>query len=270
MTLHPARILRPLLAALVIAGAALPAASLRAQDAAAPAPAAAPAAPKGKDKNLLDYYFDGGFWMHPILALSVVGMSFIIRNFMGLKRDKLLRPDLIPELSRKVAEGDIAGARQICDANPCLFTTSLKGGLERVVTDELDLDAVREGIDTAVGIQVAGNTKFINYVSNIATIEPMLGLLGTVTGMIGAFDVLSQGGGSNAEAMASNISVAMITTAGGLIVAIPFTIVYFYQKSLFGEILSELSDELSKMMNALKTGVASGHLHAAGTPAAEG
>lgn len=263
------RTLRTLLAAAVIAGAtALPCQAQTTAPATAAPAAAAPAAPKGKDKNLIDYYFDGGFWMHPILILSMVGMTFIIRNFMSLKRDKMLRPDLLPELSRKVAEGDIAGARQICEANPCLFTDSLKGGLDRVVTDELDLDAVREGIDTAVGIQVAGSTKFINYISNIATIEPMLGLLGTVTGMIGAFDVLSQGGGSNAEAMASNISIAMITTAGGLIVAIPYTIVYYYQKSRFGEILSELSDELSRLINALKTGVSSGHLHTTGTPQA--
>jgi biopolymer transport protein ExbB len=265
MTVRIPTSLRASLAAFALV---LVAPSMPAQEPPAPAAPAAPAAPKGKDKNLLDYYFDGGFWMHPILLLSFGAVTLIIRNFMNLKREKLLRPDLLPELERKVAEGDIAGAKAICDANPCLFTDSLNGGLARVVTDELDLEAVREGIDGAVQLSVSNQTKFINWISNVGTVAPMLGLLGTVTGMIGAFEVLSAGGmASNAEEMASNISVAMLTTAFGLIVAIPATMFYFYFKARFSDLLSELSDELGKMLNAMKTGVTSGHLHAAGPTA---
>lgn len=235
----------------------LPLATTLGQDAAAEG-----AAPAGGSRTLFDYIKGGGIWMVPLFALSIAMVSFIVRNVMILKRDKLLRLDIIPQLSQTVATGDIGTAIQFCDGNDCLMTRVVKGGLERITTDEIEMDSVKEGIDQAAGVQMATYMKSINWLSNIGSVAPMMGLLGTVVGMIGAFGAIASGGmGVNAEAMADNIGIALITTAAGLIIAIPSMLSYYYFKNNFGETVSILGTEVGAIMNALRTGVVTGHFH---------
>jgi len=218
------------------------------------------AAPTSGGMTLWQYIRAGGIWMLPLFALSIAMITFIVRNSMILKRDKLLRLDIIPALSQKVADGDIGGALEFCNSAPSLMTSVVKGGLQRITTDEVEMDSVKEGIDQAAAVQMSTYMKSINWLSNIGSVAPMMGLLGTVVGMIGAFGAIAQGGmGVNAEAMAENIGIALITTAAGLIIAIPSMLSYFYFKNNFGETVSILGTEVGALLNALRTGVVSGH-----------
>ncbi len=206
------------------------------------------------DRNLLDVIIMGGVWMVPLGILSLAAVGLIVNNFMMLKKKNLTRDELLPGLLQQLADRDIDGAIQVCASNPCLFTNILEGGLARITTDEIMPTNIRAGIDETSMAQVANLIKPVNYLTNIAAVAPMLGLLGTVSGMIKAFQGLSMGAAANAEQMASNISEALVTTASGLVIAIPAMLFYFYFKNNFAETVSVINAEIGRLLNALETG----------------
>jgi biopolymer transport protein ExbB len=196
----------------------------------------------------------GGLWMIPLALLSVASVAFIVNNFMVLQQKKLTGEKLMPELLQRMAARDIEGALKVCAQNPSLFTSILEGGLARITTDDILPANIRMGIDETGEAKVAGIIKPVNYLTNIASVSPMVGLLGTVSGMIKAFQGLSLGAGANAEQMAANISEALVTTAAGLVIAIPSMIFYFYFKNNFAQTLSTINAEIGRLLNALETG----------------
>ena len=123
-----------------------------------------------------------------------------------------------------------------------------------ITTDEIHIESIREGIDLTATARMSNLIKPVNYLSNIGSVSPLVGLLGTVSGMIKAFQSLSLGASANAEQMANNISEALITTAAGLIIAIPAMLFYFWFKNNFMETLSIINSEIGRLLNALQTG----------------
>jgi biopolymer transport protein ExbB/TolQ/TolA-binding protein len=178
----------------------------------------------------------------------------LLMRLQILQRKKLTADHLMPELLQKLAARDIDGALNICGQTPCLFTSILEGGLARITTDEILPANIRMGIDETGEAKVATLIKPVNYLTNIASVSPMVGLLGTVSGMIKAFQGLSLGAGANAEQMAANISEALVTTTAGLVIAIPAMIFYFYFKNNFAQTLSSINAEIGRLLNALETG----------------
>lgn len=229
-------------------------------------PAAAPAAGEGAppkmakktQQSLWDVVVSGGIFMVPLAMVSVAALTVTIRNFLVLKRDKLMRPDLIPQFRQMAAEANIHGMSELCAANPCFLTGVLRGGLERVTGDELNVESVKEGMELTGKYLTTATIKWVNWLSNFASIAPMLGLLGTVQGMIGAFAKISLGQMGQGEAMAADIQVALITTAAGLVIAIPTMISYYFFKASLGESLGLLSSEIALILEAMKTGRTSG------------
>jgi len=238
----------------------LPLTAPLAQNAAAPAAdaPAAPPKPAKKEQSLWDVVISGGIFMIPLGMVSVAALTVTIRNVLVLKRDKLMRPDLIPPLRQMAAEANIHGMNELCAANPCFLTGVLRGGLERVTGDELNVDSVKEGMELTGKYLTTSTIKWVNWLSNFAAIAPMLGLLGTVQGMIGAFQKISLGQMGQGEAMAADIQVALITTAAGLVIAIPTMLSYYFFKASLGESLGLLSSEIALIVEAMKTGRAGG------------
>jgi biopolymer transport protein ExbB len=220
----------------------------------APAPTTSAQPAPQEDTKLIAVILMGGIWMIPLVILSVACVGLIVNNFMILQKKKLTREDLLPGLLQQLAQRDIDAALRTCASNPCLLTNILKGGLARITTDEILPANVQQGIDQTGQAQISNLIKPVNYLSNIGSVSPMVGLLGTVSGMIKAFQGLSLGAGSNAEQMAANISEALITTASGLIIAIPAMLFYFFFKNNFMETLSTINAEIGRLLNALETG----------------
>ncbi len=231
----------------------LPLSTVQAQDEGAPAAGTTEVAPE-ETASLFEVLKMGGIWMLPLAALSVGAVGLIVNNFMMLQRKKLTREELLPGLLQQLANRDIDGALQVCSANPCLFTNILEGGLARITTDEILPANIRQGIEETGQAQMANLIKPVNYLTNIASVSPMVGLLGTVSGMIKAFQGLGAGRGSDAAAMAANISEALVTTASGLVIAIPAMLFYFYFKSNFAETMTTINAEVGRLLNALETG----------------
>lgn len=203
----------------------------------------------------------GGLTMYPLGLFSIAVVALVIRNFIMLKEAKLLRPDLAPELTRQLAEGDLESARDLCNREPSLLTEVLGAGLDRARGTTVNAASIKEAIEEAGTEQLLVHMKPIGYLSIIGAVSPMLGLLGTVSGMIKAFQHISRGGMGNPEILAKDIGEALVTTATGLIIAIPAMLFYFYFKNNFMKTMAGLGRITGGMVEALQTGHAPGSAH---------
>jgi biopolymer transport protein ExbB len=192
----------------------------------------------------------GGWAMYPLGLFSLATVYLIIRNSMYLREKNLLRADLKPQIEELVKVRDVAGVRKLCAANDSLLTAVLDAGMERISEEhEYDSAHIMEAIEEAGNEQMVSFMKPINFLSIIGGTAPMLGLLGTVSGMIKAFQTIASGGMGNPEQLAGNIGEALITTATGLIIAIPAMIAYFVFKNNFIKCMSTMGRMVGHFMN---------------------
>jgi len=227
ITLNPLKIVA---LALVLCCACLYAPMLHAQtpapDASA-APAAAPdagATPPAKDTSLGDMLFQGGPVMIVLALASICLVWFTIEGFVNLRAKKLAPPALIARIKEAFKAGNYQEAWSICRSNKCFLSAVLGNGLERIGRSK---DAV-EFIVEETALREANDLKTnTTYLSVIGVVSPMIGLTGTVGGMIGAFSLLGRSGISDPSALAGKIGEVLIATMSGLVVAVP-AFIFFY------------------------------------------
>ena len=159
--------------------------------------------------------------------LSVAAVAIIIYDIMMLKVSKLAPRGLFDEVMRKLDARDFGAAQTICrKENNTIISKIVLAGLER--RNPLD-NSAREAMENAARAELTDLWQNINYLSDIVAVAPLLGLLGTVLGMIQAFHAVPlQSASVKTTLLAAGISKAMVTTASGLIVAIPALIAYSY------------------------------------------
>lgn len=206
---------------------------------------------KEKDATLLDLYFAGGTVMHPLLLCSFAAVTLIVINALALREQKVLRPDLVPQLQELIAAGDVEGVRALCANQEGILPPVVAAGMEIVGSGPVNSEAVRGAMEEAATEQMVTFLRPINYLSVVGNISPMLGLLGTVSGMISAFQHIGAGGMGKPEELAGDIGVALITTAFGLIIAIPSMIAYFFFKNNFMKMMASLGRTTGALINRL-------------------
>ena len=187
------------------------------------------------------------------LLLIIAGITLIIFNSINVRRKAFIKDDVIDPIMDAVKGLDIEGAKSLCDQYKLPITSIMKGGLERIQDDELDIEAIEKGLDENAALHMSKPFTWINMLNTVGSIAPMVGLLGTVVGMIGAFAVLTSAGmgGEASKQMAGNIGSALWTTAAGLVVAIPCLISYFLFKTKFGNIAAEVNKVTGSMVFTL-------------------
>jgi len=223
-----------------------------AQEAAAEQPTieAASSAP-GESVTLMQLIKEGGWTMWPLGLCSVLFVGFTIYNAIRIRAARLLRPDLVEQLRIDLESLNIESARTICLSAPCLITNIVHAGLMRIKEDEVHIASIEKAMEEASTEEITTRLGPINYISIIAVISPMLGLLGTVSGMIKAFRTISMGGMGRPELFAGNISEALVTTATGLIIGIPAMITYFYFKNRYTQIVSQIGRITGLLLDSL-------------------
>ena len=204
--------------------------------------------------TLWELIVQGGVTMIPLFLLSLAAVALVVRNFMVLREGRLVPPAVAAELRRHLAERRINDARGLCARQPSLLTEVVGAGLERAAGAALRPDRVREAIEEAGTEQLLNHLKPIGYLSTIGTVSPMLGLLGTVSGMIKAFQHISRGGMGRPEVLAADIGEALVTTATGLIIAIPAMLFYFYFKGNFMKTMAGLGRVTGSLVDVLESG----------------
>ena len=206
--------------------------------------------------TLKDLVIQGGWAMWPLGLFSFVLLYFIIRNVILLREKEMLRPDLFNKIEEYLGNNNIKSAREICSKNESLITSVLDAGLKRLDEENInDLSQVMEAIEEAGNEQMVIYMKPINYLSIIGSTAPMLGLLGTVSGMIKAFSIISQGGMGDPGKLAGSIGEALVTTATGLVIAIPAMIAYFIFKNNFIKTMSTMGIKVSDLINIYRKSI---------------
>ncbi len=226
---HPVRIV--LLAVFLLGGLSL-LPHLAAQtpaptDASAPADAgtATPAAAPAQEATTLPQLLaQGGVVMYALGIASVCVVWFTAEGFYNLRAGRLAPKALIARLREAFSTGNYQEAWNICRSNKCFLSNVLAAGLERIGRGK---DAVEFALEeTAIRESTSLKTN-TTYLSVIGVVSPMIGLTGTVWGMIKAFHTLGQSGITDPSKLAGNIGEVLVATASGLIVAIP-AFVFFY------------------------------------------
>jgi len=207
------------------APAAAPAAGAPAAGAsAADANGGTPAAPPAQPTKLGDMLYQGGFVMFILAGASVCLVWFTAEGFVILRPKKLAPPALIARLRESFSAGNYQEAWNICKTNRCFLSSVLAAGLERIGRNK---DAVEFAIEETAVRESHDLKTNTTYLSVIGVVSPMIGLTGTVWGMIGAFKALGDNGISNPSLLAAKIGEVLIATMSGLVVAVP-AFVFFY------------------------------------------
>jgi len=224
---------------------------------AAEADAAAGDANQVEDTSFIELLQQGGWPMIILGLLSTGGVGLIIYNLIAIREKAFLVPQVQAELKSKLESLDIEGARSLCEEKPSPVTNILLAGLDRVDEEQVDLPAMEKAMDEASTEELAAPFVMINYLSAVATLSPMVGLLGTVLGMVSAFRQISVAGMGQASELAGSIQMALITTAGGLTVAVPAMIAYLYFKNRYGRLVSGVSRSIGDLYHTLVQSVRS-------------
>jgi biopolymer transport protein ExbB len=195
---------------------------------------------------------DGGFFMYPILLILFVGMGIVIERFMFLNRVKNANKALWDEVYPSIQKGDTDKALKAVKDNETEIGRILDYGLtrNRTAKNVEDVETSMEEALMEVLPRLEARTPFIATFANVAT---LLGLLGTVQGLIVAFAAIANADpAEKGNLLSSSISVAMNTTAFGLIVAIPLLLAYAFLQSRTGEVVESLEMASIKLLNALR------------------
>ncbi len=195
---------------------------------------------------MFDFIILGGPILWIIMALSVVACVIIIERFLYLRRISGDENKLFIRIKASLLEGHYNEALSICDQNLSPFSTLLKIGIENRHQSE---DVQRDILKDAAALEAPALEKGLSALGTISTISPLLGLLGTVTGTMSAFGVLGKFGAvSDPAALASGVSEALITTVGGLVVAVPVVIFYNYFVTRVNRILTILESRVNTLV----------------------
>lgn len=191
----------------------------------------------------------GGILMLPIMACSVIALAIVIERFWTLRRTEVVPPGLVAECLEQVQKDQLN--------EPYLKSLRERSPLGRILAAGLvnrrsSREVMKESIEE-VGRQVAHRLeRFLNTLGTIAAITPLLGLLGTVVGMIEVFAVITSVGVGSPGELAGGISVALITTAAGLSVAIPTMIFHRYFRGRVDELVLEMEQQAIMLIEVIK------------------
>lgn len=190
----------------------------------------------------------GGWLMVPILLCSVVALAIAVERWLALKPQKVAPRHLLGETWNWVKSGqlDADKLRKLKQSSPLgvLLATGLTNARH-------GRDIMKESIEETASHVVHGLERYLNTLGTIAVISPLLGLLGTVIGMIDVFNQIVLQGGGNPAVLAGGISKALITTAAGLIIAIPALFLHRHFTRRVDEIVVLLEQETLKLVDAV-------------------
>lgn len=239
--------------------------AVRAQDAAAPeAPAVAPQAaaagaetpePAQRVPGLWQIIISSGtvgviLWLGLALC-SVAGVALIIDSFITIKDSKIAPPELVSQVREAMEQGDVMKAIKHCEERPTPLSSILTAGFSNV---QEGFDVIQEAVGVSAELETEKLMQRVSYLNMCANLSPMLGLLGTVQGMIFAFNSLATApaGSARDALLALNISQALWTTAVGLLVAIPAISLFTYFKNRASKIILGMEGLTMDLIKSLR------------------
>lgn len=197
---------------------------------------------------MIDLIEKGGIIMYPIILCSVIALAVFLERLWVLRRRKIIPGDFIRAIEEQITGQDINGAMILCEKDNSSISKIFLSGLKNAGKG---MWLVKEAIEERGGREGVILEKRVGILSTIANLAPLLGLLGTVSGMIKTFNVISLQGAGNPAMLAGGISEALITTATGLCVAIPTLVCYRIIKDKVDSLIFEMEENSVRMIEIL-------------------
>lgn len=213
---------------------------------------------KGFREILKDKFIEGDYiWMSPILICLIIGLAVAIERIIYLNMATINTKKFLNELEAAMKSGGAKAAMSLCQNTPGPVAGIFVEGLNRA--DE-GIDVVEKAVVSYGGVEMGKMERALPWLSLFISLAPMLGFLGTVIGMIGAFDRIEAAGDISPTVVAGGIKVALLTTVGGLIVAIILQIFYNYIMSKIEGMVNEMEEASVNFIDMLvKNGISGGH-----------
>ena len=191
-------------------------------------------------------YFDqGGFMMWPLLLCSLIGLIFIIERAISYQRIKGDTAEIFSKVRERLLGGDLRSSVQICEAFDHPVATTLKSGVLRFGKSNAEIEKAMESVALH---EVSKLERYLWVLATVANIAPLMGFLGTVSGMIASFEALAEVGLGNPQAVAGGIAEALITTATGLIIAVPVQTAYNYFNNKVSSFVLDMETSSSMLL----------------------
>ena len=198
--------------------------------------------------QLLSLFEKGGAMMYPILFSSVLMLGIAIERGYSLRRKNIINPDFVKDVRSQWDWQNIQKTLRLCNSYDNSLSRILKMGLLRFGGK---LDEIERAIEAGGQHEASLMNSNLRVLGAVANITPMMGLLGTVIGMIKAFNVISLSGTGNPGLVASGISEALITTAAGMLVGIPALVLYHYFRGKIDRYVFEMEEVAIQLVEEL-------------------
>jgi len=200
--------------------------------------------------TLVDRIVAGGWLMIPLGICSLVVMSLTIERLVSLRRGRVIPRPFVRRFTECVEDGQLSfeEATAICEEFHCPVAEVFQAAIKRWGRPMLEIEqAVMDAADRVSD----GLTRFLRVFHAISNVAPLIGLLGTVLGMIEAFETMSGGDAAGSHLLASGISTALVTTAGGLFVAIPAYLAHSYFAAVSDRYLNEIDRLCQRVIDCI-------------------
>ena len=191
---------------------------------------------------IVSMFQKGGILMYPLLFLGILSIALIIERLYSLSLKKIIPLDVFEEIISFLEEGKVEEARTIAKTYKSVATDIIYSILEAYLKGRKSIEELKIVAEESAKVEIPKLEGYVNAIGAIAAISPLVGFLGTVTGMIQVFEALSVSGLSNPEILSAGISQALITTAFGLTIAIPSLVAYWYFRSKVNFLITQLEN----------------------------
>ena len=199
--------------------------------------------------RLLTLFADGGFMMYPLVLCSMIALGVIIAKALTLYIAHQGTARVLQEVEEAAMAGDIEGAVAIARDTPGPAAAILLAGLRRIQDKKLAAGELEAAISTTGTIELGFLERGLVILATIANVAPLMGFLGTVAGMILAFAAIEAAGNVDPTLVAGGIKVALLTTAAGLVIAVPVNIAYNFFVTRIDTLIVDMEHGAQKIMN---------------------
>ena len=201
--------------------------------------------------TLLTMFHDGGYFMYPLVLCSLFALGVIIAKFYALWAARKSSLTVLDQVGELIEKRKLDEATQMAEETPGPVAAILLSGLRRVQQKDLSSDDVEKAIKTTGTIELGFLERGLPILATISNVAPLLGFLGTVAGMIQAFAAIEAAGQVEASLVAGGIKVALITTATGLLIAVPVNIAYNYFVTRIDKLIVDMERGTDRILNLI-------------------
>ena len=199
-------------------------------------------------QRAVNFFVEGGPVMWPLLLCAVLAIAVMLERFISINRAAADNEGLTEQVRELLNNGRVSEALRLCEETPGPIPALLANGIRN---RDLDADGIERAMEELALRETPLLYKRLGVLDTIITVEPLLGLLGTVTGMMSTFNVVQAAGQNNPNAITGGIAEALIATATGLAIAIVTLVGYNYLTEKVKEIIADMEIRATQLMNIL-------------------